>query len=328
MSTPHSQTRSSLPRLSALARALIGWLVLNAGLGAAVGITDVLHRRIDLDGPPRYLVQAALMSAIVVPVIVFLRWRLDRRSLAEIGVHRRSGRPLLIGLSVGLATAALVWVPAGLAGWIRVDAIDLSAFVIFLVLNGLALLFFEALPEELAYRGYVWTNLRDGWGLIVATVVTTALFPLGAPVSSLVRTGIAVVSGSSVAWSYGFPGGDALTYIVQLILFGLALIAARRIPIEGALFIAVAFHWTQLTVNRVLLNGLGWVDSGWAVTLVQPDAIFLVAVHIIVAGVTFVVIRRLLGHVDRRGAAAPPTPPPADSSPRPQPTGVNARPGE
>lgn len=293
MSTPLSQTPNSIRPLTALTRALIGCATLSVGLGVAIGIADVAHQRVGLDGAPRFLVQAVVMSAIVIPVVVLLRRRLDRRSLTELGLHRRVGRPLLIGLGVGLGTAVLVWVPAGLAGWIRVDAIEPSTFVTFLVLNGFALLFFEALPEELAYRGYVWTNLRDGWGLIVATVVTTALFPLGAPVSSLVSAGVITAFGSPTRWTLAFPG-DPVTYVVQLILFGLALIAARRIPLEGALFIAVAFHWTQLTINRVLLNGLSWVDSGWSVTLVQPDAILLVAVHIILAGVTFAVIRRLL----------------------------------
>lgn len=194
---------------------------------------------------------------------------------------------------VGLATAALVWVPAGLAGWVRVDGIDGSTFLTFVVLNGFALLLFEALPEELAYRGYVWTNLRDGWGLIAATVGTTALFPLGVPISSAVASGVTTAFGSTPREFLAFPG-DPVTYIVQLVLFGLAPIAARRIPLEGSLFIAIAFHWTQLTVNRALLNGLGWVDSGWSVTLVQPDAILLIAVHIILAGIAFVVIRRLL----------------------------------
>lgn len=78
MSGPLSQTRSRLPRMAAITRDFAGWLVLNAGLGAAIGITDLLHQRTGLDGAPRYLVQAALMSAVVVPIIVILRRRLDR----------------------------------------------------------------------------------------------------------------------------------------------------------------------------------------------------------------------------------------------------------
>ena len=107
--------------------------------------------------------QAILMSALVVPAVLVLRRHMDHRPLADLGMSPRILRPLGAGVIVGAGTGLLVWVPAWLAGWIRVDGLDLGAFMVFLLLTGLVLALYEALPEELALRGYMWTNLRDGW---------------------------------------------------------------------------------------------------------------------------------------------------------------------
>jgi hypothetical protein len=239
------------------------------------------------------VLQAVLMSALVVPAVVILRRRLDRRSLAGLGLSRRIGRPIAVGIGVGAATGGVVWVPAGLLGWIRVDGVDLAAFAGFLLLNGVVLALYEAIPEELALRGYMWTNLRDGTGLVVATLLTTALFPAIVLVIESGRWIVRTVAGSDTGAFTPIPeGSDAIAYVLQLVLFGLALVAARRIPMEGALLVAMAFHWTQLTVTRVLLGGMGWASSGWDVAFVEPDAIALVLVHIVLAGLVFVAVRK------------------------------------
>ncbi|MEO7587053.1 MAG: hypothetical protein ABIS84_03390 [Arachnia sp.] len=287
------QVRTPVSRGTALLRGLLGWLVMCVGLGIAIGITTVWEQDFGLTGIPSHLLRAALMTGLVVPTVLILRSRLDRRSWAGLGWTRRIGPPVALGLGVGLTSGLLAWAPALLAGWIRVDAIDLGAFAWFLLINGLALLFYEALPEELALRGYAWTNLRDGWGTTTATVMTTALFPFGGIVITGVAAGVVAALGADGAGVSAFPA-DPVVYIAQLVPFGLALIAARRMPIRGALFVAVAFHWTQLTVTRTLLGGMGWVGSGWSTTLVEPDAAALVLVHIILAGAMFVALRLLL----------------------------------
>lgn len=278
-------------------RAVLAWLVLCVGLGAASGISIVAGEWFDLSAFAGAILSALVMSAMVVPVIVLLRRRLDHRPLAGLGWSRRVGRPLLIGTVVGIGTGAVVWVPAALVGWIGIESVDLGAFVGFLLLNAVVLALYEALPEELALRGYVWTNLRDGWGVAIATVLTTALFPLSIAVASVVAAGVGLVLGTPTMEPTWSPGGqDPISYYLQLIVFGLALIAARRLPIEGALIVAMAFHVTQLTVTRTLLGGSGWLDSGWMISWHEPDAIALVLVHSILAGVVFVVARKRMSH--------------------------------
>ncbi|OUE09823.1 hypothetical protein CMsap09_12825 [Clavibacter michiganensis] len=287
-----AQTRRPQPWIRAVAVAFLAWVVLGAGLGLAIGIAGAAEQATGAGLLPKVALQAVLMSALVVPAVVLLRRRLDRRSLAGLGLSRRVGRPIALGVGVGAVTGAVVWVPAGLLGWIRVDGIDLAAFAGFLLLNGLVLALYEAIPEELALRGYVWTNLRDGTGLAVATLLTTALFPAIGVVIESGRWLVLTIAGSDAGAFTPVPAGnDAIAYVLQLALFGLALVAARRIPMEGALLVAMAFHWTQLTVTRILLGGQSWASSGWDVAFVEPDAIALVLVHIVLAGIVFVGVR-------------------------------------
>ncbi|WP_086514579.1 CPBP family glutamic-type intramembrane protease [Clavibacter michiganensis] len=288
-----AQTRRPQSWIRAVAVALLAWVVLGVGLGLAIGIADAVVQATGAGLLLKTVLQAVLMSAIVVPAVVLLRRRLDRRSLASLGLSRRIGRPIALGVGVGAVTGAVVWVPAGLLGWIRVDGVDLAVFAGFLLANGVVLALYEAIPEELALRGYMWTNLRDGAGLVVATLVTTALFPAIGVVIESGRWIVLTIAGSDTGAFTPIPAGnDAIVYVLQLGLFGLALIAARRIPTEGALLIAMAFHGTQLTVNRVLLGGTGWGSSGWDVAFVEPDAIALVLGHIVLAGLVFVAVRK------------------------------------
>jgi hypothetical protein len=305
-----AQMRRPQPWIRAAAVALLAWVVLGVGLGLAIGIADAVMRATGAGLLLTVVLQAVLMSALVVPAVVLLRRRLDRRSLGGLGLTGRIGRPIALGVGVGAVTGAVVWVPAGLLGWIRVDGVDLATWAWFLLGHGVVLALYEAIPEELALRGQMWTNLRDGTGLAVATLVTTALFPLIGLVIAPARSAVALATGGDADPLRLFPSGqDPIAYMLQLVLFGLALVAARRIPMEGALLIAMAFHWTQLTVTRLLLGGTGWMSSGWAVAFVEPDAIALVLVHIVLAGSAFVAIRVMLQLRERRrtttGAGVP-----------------------
>ena len=299
-------------RSASLLRGLLGWLVLCAGLGLSIGLVQRLDDNLRLPAAARFGLQAALMSVLVVPTILRLQSRRDRGSLRSLGWARPVVPPLALGVAVGLVSGLVAWVPAVLAGWVRIDHVDVTAFAGFLGVGGVVLVLYEALPEELALRGYTWTNLRDGWGTASATAVTTALFPLTTLAAGLVAAAVVGLSGGSPDPILSFPGGDALAYVVQLVFFGLALTAARRTPLPGALFAAVAFHWTSLTVTRTLLGGLSWLPSGWTVTLVEPDAIALVLVQVVVGGLLFLWFRAA-----GRGSAEPaPGSAPTTHSPR------------
>ncbi|KQR08622.1 hypothetical protein ASF78_20520 [Cellulomonas sp. Leaf334] len=280
-----------------MARGALGWLVLGVGVGVAIGVGEAVGRWLSLGEAGVMVLQAVLASALVVPAVVLLRTRADRRSLPGLGLDRPVALPVAVGLGVGLGVGALVWVPAWLVGGVEIGGIDPGALVRFLLLNTLVLLLFEAFPEELALRGYTWTTIRDGWRVAAATLVTTVLFPFTSLVISAAHWASATVLGSAPGAPTVFPdGADPVEYVVQLVVFGLVLVAARRVPVRGALLVAVAFHVAQLSVNRLVLGGTGWLPTGVDVDLAHPDVILLVLVHLAVSGLCFVLIRRRVEH--------------------------------
>jgi len=302
-----SWTRRPVPRRAGVVRALTGWVVLFGCLGFVVGAAE---RVTDVAGLPvsaRAVLQAVLLTALVVPAVVVLRRRVDLCSTASMGWGRPRAMPVLSGALVALATAAAVWGGAWAVGWITVARVDATQLALFLAVNLVVICLYEAVPEELALRGYVWTNLRDGWGLPVATAVTTAIFPLGGVVVSSARWLTMALLGGEQAPFTAFPAGmDPVVYVVQLVTFGLALVAARRLPVAGALWAAISFHALQLTVTRLVLGGLGWLPSGVSVDLASPDVLALVLVHIALGGAAFIVLRKRLER--RRTSSRAPLP--------------------
>ena len=255
------------------------------------------------------VLQAVLTSMIVVPAVVILRRRLDRRPLrgaGGIGLARRWPAAAATGAAVGLGAGALVWVPAFWAGWIRLDRLELTTLIIFLVVNTAVLLLYEALPEELALRGYGWTTMREAWSPLAATATITVLFSLNMIPGNLVEAAAsALLPGVEMTGFLLVPSGnDPIVYLTQMLIFGLALIAARRLPLPGALTAAIAFHVTVLTVNRALLGGLRWIDSGVGTQLAAPEVAALTLVYPMVGGVLFILIRRWLERRSRIHAEA------------------------
>ncbi|MDN3904824.1 hypothetical protein [Arthrobacter sp. YD2] len=159
------QERRPIPRWRALGAGVLGWAFLGICLGTAIGISEALGRLFGWGRLAEVLLQAVLMTALVVPGIGLLRRRLDHRRLEGLGLSRSAARPLVLGVAVAAFTGLLVWAPAAMAGWIRVEELDVGVFLGFVLLNGVVLALYEALPEELSLRGYAWTNLRDGWGM-------------------------------------------------------------------------------------------------------------------------------------------------------------------
>lgn len=268
----------------------------------SVTLTRLVNEWLGLGPGDISIMQALLASAMIVPAVLLMRRKIDRKSFRGLGLGRRSTRAATIGVVVGLGTACLVWAPAFCAGWIALERVDLAQLLKFITVNTLILLLYEALPEELALRGYAWAIVSENWSPFVATIAVTALFPLSSLVISVIQTGAALLLGAGSSGIALAPqGSDPVAYGLQLILFGLALCAARRIPIPGVLAMCVAFHVVQLSVNRVLLGGLGWLDSGVTTVFVEPDAIALVLVHVMLSGMTFLTVRKALErHSDNR----------------------------
>ncbi|WP_420177027.1 type II CAAX prenyl endopeptidase Rce1 family protein [Luteococcus sp. OSA5] len=268
-------------------------LVLALSLGLASGAGRIVTH---LGHPPlvTQLTQGALMLLLVVAAVSLLRRRVDRRPIHTLGLSGHRVQGLMLGIGVALATGAVTWFSAIALGAANVRSVDLVVLGEFLMLNTLLLTCFEAIPEELALRGYAWTNLGDGLGERWASAITTALFVVGALLAPPVSDWVARLAGAPAAP----PRGDLVVYVVHLVLFGFALAAARRTGPDG-LLAAIGFHLGQLTVTRLVMGGLDWLPAGVEVDLTSPEAAILVWVHIVLGWAAFLFIRQRRGRSSR-----------------------------
>ena len=294
-------------RATSLGRALLGSLILATGLSLSVEVTAAVSRVAGLAPAAGFILQAVLMSAVVVPAILLLRRRVDRAPLAGLGWSLPAVRACLVGAGAAATASTATWVGAWLLGWITVVRVDAGALAIFLAVNTVVLTGYEALPEELSVRGYAWTSLHDGWGSAVATVVTTALFALNSVPTDLLQRVWAILLGNETEPIALAPNGTpAFFYIGHLVCFSLVLIAARRLPMSGALAAPISFHLVYLTANRVALGGLSRLGSGVKIELASPDVAVLALVPLALSGPAFVLLRkRLEARAVKRGADEP-----------------------
>jgi membrane protease YdiL (CAAX protease family) len=128
---------------------------------------------------------AALKGAelVMVLLLTYLFGRfIDRRAFAAFGFRRARGwrADLLLGIALGAAQMALILAVEWGGGWLSVRLPDGSALIQGVVDASLGVLLFAAvaLDEELIFRGYLQTNLREGTGVVVALVISSLLFGL------------------------------------------------------------------------------------------------------------------------------------------------------
>lgn len=153
-----------------LAGALLGWLAIAA-----------LGTRVWGEGPSlaRHLASAVLALVVASALVGAARRLLDRRPSGELGLPggRRAIQDLLLGALSWLLPAAIGLSIVLGAGWLDVEidaTLAETAGVVLLLL--VLVLVYEAVPEELIFRGYVQRNLTAAMRPWLAVLVQALLF--------------------------------------------------------------------------------------------------------------------------------------------------------
>jgi len=228
-------------------RIAIAWVLALAALALAGWVGELVQASPGVGARARYGLQALIMSGIVVPGIWWLRTRVDRRPLEGLGVlgglrslgafARGTG---IIGLPV-LVTVLL----ANSFGWATVT-LDLSVSALVALGVGIGtILFFEALPEELVFRGYIYRNLNTVSRRWVAGVFTVGLFVLLPVVLSPIQRHLLGME-VSVGGASTMTGG----YVITMTLFG-TFVQYLRI-LSGSIWTGVGFHLAFVLINRIM----------------------------------------------------------------------------
>lgn len=205
------------------------WLILHAVRGAFFGPDYTL---------PGHIVSAVLATLLAVPMVVLARRRLDGGTLEGLGLplSRAAVKPFVVGVLAFLLPCAL-----GLAvvlgfGWASVTPIapawEILAFIPLLIV---LVFLYEALPEELAMRGYIYTVLAERHTRIVAVIVQAVLFALW----------------GAILWtvSLGEPAFERL-----VMFFAIAVVLGMVRAVTGSVWATIGLHVAFQTVAQLLLH--------------------------------------------------------------------------
>lgn len=195
----------------------------------------------------RYGLQALIMSGFVVPGILWLRVHWDRADVAGLGLpgFGKSVRGLTLGIGLLAPPLVVTIVLAKLFGWATITVTDAEGAFGALLFSMFTAFFFEALPEELAFRGYIYRNLNTRMSRWIAGAATVALFVLAPAVLVPLQEhvlGMKVTVGGATHLTAG--------YLITMLIFG-SFVQYLRI-LTGTIWTGVGFHFAFLMLNRIL----------------------------------------------------------------------------
>ena len=207
------------------------WLFVTQGLGSFFG--PAYPDRVG------HAVRALLTSALVVPLIFLARRYLDRRSWEGLRFTslRTGWRWLLFGMVFWLVAVGLGLVVTVVLGWTRISLGTPSVGILLLFLYLPVLVFlYEALPEELIFRGYLYRNLSARYARWVSVLAQAMLFTL---------------------WGAAIGAAGSVDRVVLFFTFSVALGILR--VISGNLWATIGFHlafqWVTQLVSAAVREG-------------------------------------------------------------------------
>ncbi|WP_157970203.1 CPBP family intramembrane glutamic endopeptidase [Pelagibacterium sediminicola] len=194
-------------------------------------------------GPDGYTLGGHVLSAILatvlaVPMVIAVRRWLDGETVASLGFRLEAAaiKQFLIGAAAFLVPSALGFAVVLGLGWTVITPIaswgEILAFIPLLVL---LVFIYEALPEELAFRGYMQVNLETRlgyWGAILAQAVLFALW-------------------GAALWTIA---AGAVAFDRLAMFFFMALVLGILRGTTGSVWTTIGFHVAFQTVAQLLLN--------------------------------------------------------------------------
>ncbi|PXX66286.1 hypothetical protein DFR70_10332 [Nocardia tenerifensis] len=224
----------------------IWWLVLYHGVAAVTG--DEYTRG-------GHVVRAVGATLGTVALLYAALRFLDRRPWSDLGLAAQGRwRAFLFGVACWGVPAAVTMAVVLWLGWAE-QTVRAEAPETLLALVGLValVLLYEALPEELIFRGYFFTNLAERW-----------------------PTGITVVAQAMLFTAWGVLIGAATSVDRLVLFFAFSLVQGAIRATTGNLFACIGFHATFQLGTQFLGSQWNYID------LDDPD--------LSVTGLAFVIV--------------------------------------
>ncbi len=202
---------------------IVIWLFVVGGIGSFSGPAYA-----DRVG---HAVRAVAISAMVIPLIIVSRRYLDCRPWSGLRLTSLAdgGRVALFGAVFWLVAAGIGLTVTLALGWASIEFSAPSTGIVLLALYlPLLVFFYEALPEELIFRGYFYRNLAARYPRWLALLMQAALFTL-----------------------FGAAVGAAGTVDRVILFFTFSVVLGILRVVTGNLWTAIGFHLTFQWVTQL-----------------------------------------------------------------------------
>lgn len=219
----------------------IAYLVGLFGIMMAIQVADFLGSDTAVN---KNLTQGLIFTGIIIPAFWIIRNRIDRRKPTNIGLGTLKSAALnfLIGLLPILIPFILTISSIELFNWgeVAINAPKNNLFVSHL----LAVLLFEAFPEEFLFRGYIYSNLNLAFSKRKAFLITVVLFSAFPLILVLVNQLL------DLEFTLGGSSNIRLEYFVTLLVFG-SMVQYLRI-LTNSIWTSIGFHLFFVYLNRLV----------------------------------------------------------------------------
>lgn len=213
--------------LSLFLAVLMGTLLIN------VGAPDWLWK----------LVQGLIFSGLIIIVMLFMQKRMNKNIWSFIRLTPlKTGLPnFALGILIPVVLVTVGVLIGHSLGWITFQGFHVSIDLLLAVLINMVIAFlYEAFPEEVILRGYLYSVLRLRMGRLLSVLFQTILFVLF-PVA---LTGLQYLFRMSTS-------PITPDYIILIFTFGIVLTIVRLMT--NNLWVSIGFHLAYLEIARFVV---------------------------------------------------------------------------
>jgi membrane protease YdiL (CAAX protease family) len=188
-----------------------------------------------------------LMSGILIPIIYFACKRFNDQ--IKDGIGFTSVKKALIHFFIGLSFILLPFVVTIIFtlsfGWGDLVINNDGSIFAYIIFGSLGVFLFEALPEEMAFRGFIYTKLNTVLDYKIASVLTILLFTLLPIIVFLIQRYL-------LGMEAGMNGSNSFqpSFIITLLVFASFLQFLRILT--GTIWAGIGFHFGFVYIDRLI----------------------------------------------------------------------------
>ena len=244
MTTVKTTSTSSTSNLEL--RIILAFILCLVALSFSLVFAGYAGKLFEFSSLQQRIFKSFLVSCIVAVGIWQLRKRLDRGHPVSIGIgnFRQAILNFLLGFGLLLVPLIISLLIISLSSWAQISLNWQSAQIDMILLGMLLVFLTDAFPEELVFRGYIFTNLLEKfvkWKSALISLVLFVLFPaIFLPIKNLLWPDI----------TSGIVNEISIGYIGYLLFFGAFAIYLR--VLTKSIWTGVGFHLMFVYMNQIM----------------------------------------------------------------------------